>query len=148
MVSLRTRSNGHAQKAPDTLPPVTEMAIGTMALIIIGAIDIVARMPRHVSLIIPGILLVAAVMLLAANVVALTRVRQFAWKTFFMVGRYALLAYVVIAGMLELVFVLDHTPGRILITLTLMLLVYAVDIPLLFAFSVARHQPPDVATQQ
>ncbi len=145
MVSLRTRPNGRVTPATQTLPPVSEMAIGTMVLVIIGGIDIVARMPRQASLVVPIALLVAAVALMAANIVALTRIRQFAWTTFFMVGRYALLAYVVIAGMLELVFVLDHTPMRALTMLTLMLLIYAIDIPLLFAFSVARHQPPDSA---
>lgn len=57
-------------------------------------------------------------------------------------GRYALLAYLVIAGMLEYVFVLDHTRGATLVVLTLMLVIYAVDIPVLLAFSVARYQRP------
>ena len=148
MVSLKAHPNGRAKPTSQTLPPVTEMAVGTMILIIIGGIDIVARMPRQASLVIPIVLVVAAVALMAANIVALARIPHFAWNTFFMVGRYALLAYIVIAGMLELVFVLDHTPGRILLMLTLMLLVYAIDIPLLFAFSVARYQPPDPAPRR
>ena len=79
-------------------------------------------------------------MLLAAAAV-LARVRDFAWRTFFVVGGWALAAYLVIAGMLEFVFVLDHTRGSLLIVLTLMLAVYAVNVPLLLAFSVARYQP-------
>ncbi|HEY2428783.1 MAG TPA: hypothetical protein VGI06_07630, partial [Acidimicrobiales bacterium] len=77
------------------------------------------------------------------NVVSLSRLRSFAWATFFLVGKWALVAYLVIAGMLEYVFVLDHTRGSVLVVLTLMLAVFAVNIPLLLAFSVARYQPPD-----
>lgn len=58
-----------------------------------------------------------------------------------MVAGRALAAYLVIAGMLEFVFVLDHTPGRLLVLLTLMLLVFAIDVPLLLGFSVARYAP-------
>jgi hypothetical protein len=75
----------------------------------------------------------------------LARVRDFAWRTFFVVGGWALAAYLVIAGMLEFVFVLDHTQGGLLIVLTLMLAVYAVNVPLLLAFSVARYQPGKAA---
>jgi hypothetical protein len=46
----------------------------------------------------------------------------------------------VIAGMLEYVFVYDHTRGTQLLILSLMLAVFAVDIPLLLGFSVARFQ--------
>ena len=70
----------------------------------------------------------------------MARLRDFAWDTFFLVGKWALLAYAVIAGLLEYVFVLDRTPGDVLLLLTVALAVFAVDIPLLFAFSVARYE--------
>ena len=44
--------------------------------------------------------------------------------------------------MLEYVFVLDHTRGTMLVVLTSMLIVFAVDIPTLFAFTVALYQDP------
>jgi len=59
---------------------------------------------------------------------------------FFRVGDWALLAYGVIAGMLEFIFVFDHTRGGSLVVFTLSLLVFALDVPLLLAFSVARYQ--------
>jgi hypothetical protein len=52
-------------------------------------------------------------------------------------------AYAVIAGMLEYVFLRDGTRGSQLVLVTLMLMAYAITIPMLFAFSVARYQPPD-----
>jgi uncharacterized membrane protein (DUF4010 family) len=75
----------------------------------------------------------------------LARVRDFAWHTFFVVAGWTLAAYVVIAGMLEFVFVLDHTRGGLLVVLTLILAVFAVDVPLLLGFSVARYQPAPAA---
>ena len=56
-----------------------------------------------------------------------------------------MLAYAIIAGMLEYVFVLDHTRGSILLVLTLMLAIFAINIPMLLAFSVARYQPVGAA---
>ncbi len=92
-----------------------------------------------------GLLAVAAV-LLTGNIVMLVRVRDFAWDKFFLVGRWALLAYLVIAGMLEYVFVLDHTRGGVLVVLTLTLVIFAGNIPMLLAFSVARYQPASRAS--
>ena len=68
--------------------------------------------------------------------------RDFAWHTFFVVAKWALLAYAVIAGILEYVFVYDGTRGGMLVLLTLSLFIFAVDIPVLFGFSVARFQLP------
>ena len=133
------------QRPPATvardLPPVTPLAVTSMMLVIIGGIWMAAYIPRRVPLVVPVTVLVLAVVVLAAAVVSLARVPDFAWKTFFLVGRWALAAYVVVAGMLEYVFVYDDTRGAPLILLSLMLLVYAVDIPLILAFSVARYQP-------
>jgi hypothetical protein len=123
------------------LPPVTEMAVATMILVVTGGIFVTAYIPHHAPLGVPIGLVAAAGVVLIANVIALSRVREFAWDKFFLVGGWALLAYVVIAGMLEYVFIVDHTPSSQLVLLTMMLVVFAVDIPLLFAFSVARYQP-------
>jgi hypothetical protein len=116
------------------LPPVTALALTALMLVVAGGIDLAAHLPRPAPL---G----PAVAALVAAAVVLARVRDFAWRTFFVVGGWALAAYLVIAGMLEFVFVLDHTRGSLLIVLTLMLAVYAVNVPLLLAFSVARYQP-------
>lgn len=44
--------------------------------------------------------------------------------------------------MLEYVFVLDGTRGASLLVMTFMLVVFALDVPALLAFSVARYQNP------
>ncbi len=85
-------------------------------------------------------LLIAAALLLLANVVLLIRLRDFAWDRFRVVGAWSLLAYVVIAGMLEYVFVLDGMRGSLLVVMTLLLLVFTINIPILLAFAVARYK--------
>jgi hypothetical protein len=143
MVTVDPAKNGSTRSFERTLPPVSEMAIAAMILVIIGGIDIAARLPHQAPLLVPILTLVGAAALVTAMVVSLSRIGNFAWRTFFTVLKYAALAYIVIAGMLEFVFVLDDTRGTTLVILSLMLLIFAIDIPILFAFSVARYQPPD-----
>ena len=132
-----TRSHPGAGRA---LPPVAELAVGALALIVVGGIYMAANIPGPASLA-PAIgLLAAALVVLLVAAVLLLGVREFAWRRFRQVGLWALLAYSISAGMLELVFALDRVPAAQLLILTLMLLVYAVDIPLILAYSVARHQ--------
>ena len=123
-----------------TLPPVTELGVVSMALIVAGGISIASQLPGDVPLTLPVILLAASALVLAANIVALARAPGFNWDAFFGVARWALLAYCVIAAMLEFVFIHDGTRGGILVVLTLSLVVFAVHVPLLIGFTVARYQ--------
>ena len=122
------------------LPPVTELGVVSMALIVAAGISIASRLPGDVSLGLPVALLAASALLMVVNLVALSRVPGFNWDAFFMVARWALVAYCVIAAMLEYVFVKDGTRGGVLVVLTLSLLVFAVHVPLLIGFTVARYQ--------
>ena len=121
------------------LPPVTEVAIASMALIVIGGIWIASH--HHVPLGPAVALLAASALLVVFNVVALNRVPDFNWASFFLVAKWAGLAYAITAGMLEYVFVKDGTSGGQLVVLTLSLVVYAIHVPLLIGFTVARYDP-------
>jgi len=121
------------------LPPVAEIAIAAMALIIIGGITLASRLPRPAPLPLLVALLTAAAVLVLADVALLARLREFAWPVFFQVAKWSLLAYSVMYGILEFTFVYDHVAGSTLVVLTLMLVVIAVDVPMLFGFSVARY---------
>jgi hypothetical protein len=124
------------------LPPVAELAVVSMALVIAGGIYLVAHLPQRAPLG-PAVGLVAAAgLLLVADAVLVSRLRRFAWRVFFQVTGWVLVAYVVIGGLLEFTFVYDGTRGALLVVLTLSLLVFALDIPLLLGFSVARYQDP------
>jgi hypothetical protein len=124
------------------VPPVAEMAVGSMTLVIIGGIYLASHLPKAAPAGPAVALLAVAGVVMLAAVGVVSRLRDFAWDVFFRVAGWAGLAYVVIAGMLEYVFVLDNTHGTTLVMLTLMLVVFALDIPLLLAFSVARYQQP------
>jgi hypothetical protein len=122
------------------LPPVTELGVVSMALIVAGGISIASKLPGHVPLTLPVLLLGASALIMLANLVILARTPDFNWDAFFGVAKWAFLAYCVIAAMLEFVFVHDGTRGGILVVLTLSLLVFAVHVPLLVGFTVARYQ--------
>ena len=122
------------------LPPVTQLGVASMALIVAGGISIASKLPGDVPLTLPIVLLGASALIMVGNLVALRRTPGFNWDAFFDVAKWALVAYAVIAGMLEFVFVNDGTRGGVLVVLTLSLLVYAVHVPLLIGFTVARYQ--------
>jgi hypothetical protein len=121
------------------LPPVTELAMTSLALIVIGGIYLSAHLPEHVSLVLPTILLICSAGLFVTNLVLLSRVKDFAWDRFFAVGRWSLLAYLVIAGLIEYAFLQDHVHGGALVVLTLSLVVFAFHVPTLVGFTVARY---------
>jgi hypothetical protein len=125
------------------LPPVTEIGMGSLALIVAGGIYLSAHLPEHVPLAPAVVLLVLSALMLAGNLLALSRVSGFAWHRFFEIGRWSLLAYAITAGMIEYAFLRDHLRGGALIVLTLSLVVYAVHVPMLIGFTVARYEVPD-----
>jgi hypothetical protein len=138
-------SLGLMHEASDALserrfPPIAELAVGALALIVVGGIYMAASFGGATSLALPIALVIGAGALLLGAATLLSRLRDFAWRTFRVVFGWALLAYLVIAGMIEYAFVADGTPGRPLLVLTFMLAIYAADIPMLLAFSVARYQ--------
>ncbi|HWE59682.1 MAG TPA: hypothetical protein VG228_08315 [Solirubrobacteraceae bacterium] len=120
-------------------PPVTQVAMFSLALIVAGGIYLSAKLPAHVSLAPAVILLALSALLMAYNLLSLMRVQGFAWDRFFAVAKWSLLAYVVIAGMIEFVFVHNHVRGGTLVVLTLSLLIFAIHVPALMGFTVARY---------
>ena len=121
------------------LPPVTQLGMLSLALIVAGGIYLSAHLPHHVPLGPAVVLLAASVVVLAANIFVLSRVKDFNWARFFEVGKWSLLAYIVIAGMILYVFLRDNVSGGTLVVLTLSLAVFAVHVPMLVGFTVARY---------
>jgi len=124
------------------LPPVTQLGMTSLALVVAGGIYLAAHIPNSVSLAPAIALLAASVLLLAGNLLALARTPGFAWGRFFEVAKWALLAYAVIGGMIEYAFVRDHLSGGPLVVLTMLLVVWVVHVPVLIAFTVARYATP------
>jgi hypothetical protein len=121
------------------LPPVTQVGMLSLALIVSGGIYLSSHIPNHVSLAPAVVLLCASALLLAGNLATLARVQGFPWSRFFDIARWAFLAYLIIAGMIEYAFLRNHLSGGPLVVLTLSLVVFAVHVPVLIAFTVARY---------
>ena len=119
-------------------PPVTELGMASLALIVAGGIYLASHIPNQVPLTPAIVLLAVSAVLLATNMILLSRVKEFDWPRFFQVAKWSLLAYVVIAGMIEYVFLHNHLRGGPLVILTLSLVVFAVHVPILVGFTVAR----------
>jgi hypothetical protein len=120
-------------------PPVTQVAMLSLALIVAGGIYLSAHLPEHVSLAPAVILLALSAGLMAFNLASIARVKGFAWPRFIEVARWSLLAYLVTSGMIEFVFVRNHVRGTTLVVLTLSLIIYAIHVPTLMGFTVARY---------
>ena len=116
-----------------------------LVLAIAGVIYLSAHIPGHPSLA-PAIgLLAASAATVLGNVLVMSRIRPFAWSAFWKVWRWTMLAYAIIAGMLMYIFIYDRVPAGQLTLLLLTLAVFAVNIPTMLAYSVARFQSPQHA---
>jgi len=124
-------------------PPIAWLSSAALGVVIVGGILMASYAPRRAPLGIAEGLLVAGLVLLGAAAFLLFRLRDFAWRTFTTVFKWALLAYVITAGMIEFAFVRDHTRGTSLVVVTLMLVVFALSVPLTIGFTVARFAQPD-----
>lgn len=122
------------------LPPVAQVGVVALTLIVVGGIYLSAQYPTHVSLLFPAALVTVAAALVVFNLISLIGSKILARDVFFRIGKWALLAYVIIAGMLEYVFVLDGIRGRGLILFSSMLFIFAIDVPMIIAFTVASFQ--------
>lgn len=124
------------------LPPVTQLAMCSLALIVAAGIYLSSHLPRQVPLTPAIILLALSALLMAVNMLALARVKGFPWDRFFAVAKWSALSYLVIGGLLLYVFLRNHVGGGPLVILILSLLVFAVHVPILMGFTVARYAEP------
>jgi hypothetical protein len=121
------------------LPPVTQLGMLSLALIVAGGIYLASNLTGDISLAPAVVLLVLSACLVVVNLVLIARVPDFDRARFVGVGRWALLAYAITAGLIEYAFLRNHITGGPLVVLTLSLVVYAVHVPMLIAFTVARY---------
>jgi hypothetical protein len=124
------------------LPPVTEVGAAAMVAVAVGVIYNASYLPKHAHTGVAVAILAVAAALELGNGVMLSRIRDFAWSRFRQVAGWALLAYVVIGGMIEYAFLYDHVHGTQLAILTAMLVLFMLNVPVLIAFTVARYERP------
>ncbi len=123
-------------------PPVAGLTTVSLALIVIGGILMASYAPRRPPLGVPVVLAVAGGALLLVSGYLTARLRPFGWDRFFLVFRWALLAYVISAAMIGFAFVKDHVRGAPLAVVLVMLVIFALDVPLVIAFTVTRYTSP------
>lgn len=126
------------------VPPFTAVGMVSLALTV-GCGVYMAAHPRHVTLGPAIATLALAWLLFAANMISLARTDGFALGKFRYVFARALIAYAVIAGLIEYVFLLGELSGSPLVVLTLALVLFALDVPSLIAFTTARYAEPETA---
>jgi hypothetical protein len=112
---------------------------GSLASAVVGGVLMASYAPRKAPLGVATALLVLAIILLGLAAGLLSHVKDFAWTVFNKVFKWALLAYVVEAGMIEFAFVRNHTSGASLAIVSGMLLIFGVSVPSTIAFTVARY---------
>ncbi len=137
--ALAAEGQAGGGRPSSVLPPVGTVGVIALILIVIGGIYMSSFYARHVSLVVPVILAIAAGIALIYAIVSALLARALVRSTFFKVLKWTLLLYVVVAGMLEYVFVYDGTRGNILVILTAMLVIFAVDVPMIISFTVAKY---------
>ena len=121
------------------VPPATEIGAASMICVAVGVVYVASYLPKRAPLAVAVVFLAAAAALLVLNAVLLARAPGFARRRFLQVFGWALLAYAVIAGMLEYTFLYDRTRGAPLAVMTGMLVLFTLNVPLLLAFTVARY---------
>ena len=121
------------------LQPIIALATGSLALVVVGGIYMASYFPRRPPLGVPTALFAVSAALVALTTIMLTRLHDVAWGTFSLVARWALLAYVLQAGMIEYAFIRNHASGDPLVVVTLLLVLFAIDPPLIISTTVARY---------
>jgi hypothetical protein len=125
----------------DTTPSaVPALALGSIACSLLSAGIMAAFVPQPSPLGWSYGFLIGSVVLLLATIVSMLRRPNFVWKRFFGVAKWVLLMTLVITSMLGYVFIFDGMTGAPLAIMVVMLAVTAVDVPIIFGFSVARHE--------
>lgn len=124
------------------VPPIGWLTTSALGLVVVGGILMASYAPREAPFPVATALLCLAAVVMIVVGVLLFRLRDFAWATFATVFKWAILSYVIAAGMIEFAFVHDHTRGSSLVVVSLMLVIFALSVPTTIAFTVARYADP------
>jgi hypothetical protein len=135
--------NAHAVRLGELKrPPIGEIGVVALGLVATTLVYLASHLPGKPTTMPAYVMLAIATLLIAGSSLLLRRLDNFSWRAFRQVAGWALLAYVVIGGMLEFVFLRNHTRGEELALLTWALVLFVLDVPLLLGFGVARYQQP------
>ena len=120
--------------------PVIASIVITIISCILAAGTIIAYIPEPAPMWGAIMWVCIAAVLTIITVVLILKKRPFTRKLFFKVAKWVFLYILVLSGMGEYVIVFDGTRGEPLVVMTIILLLFLVNIPMLWGFSVARHE--------
>ena len=123
-----------------TRSPIVACIVGTIISCILAAGIIIVYIPAEAPMWGPIMWVCIAAVLTVATIVLILRKKPFARKRFFTVAQWVFLYILVLSGMAEYVMVFDGMRGETLVVMTIILLLFLVNIPMLWGFSVARHE--------
>jgi hypothetical protein len=132
-----------ARPADIRRPPIWECGVAALVLVVVSVVYLAAHLPGKPNTIPVYVLLTASTLLIVAQLVLIGSLSSFSRSSFHAVAGWSLAAYIVIGGMIEYVFLRNHTSGEELALLTWGLALFVLDVPLILGFSVARYQQPD-----
>lgn len=124
------------------MPPVVPVSMVGLGLAVVAGVLLASQVASDPSLVIPTVMVVAAVLLELLAVAMVATIRPFAWPRFGQVVMWTLLAYVIQGGMIEYSFIRNAVPSGPLVVLTVGIVVFSTIVPLMIAFTVARYQDP------
>ena len=137
-----TKQNPPQPYAGDTkFSPIVACMVGTIVSCILALGIVITYIPEPAPL--WGSIMWAGIgaALTVASIIQIARKHPFDRKLFFKVTKWAFLYILVLSGMGEYIIVFDGTRGGTLVVMTITLLLFLVNIPMLWGFSVARHEP-------
>ncbi len=117
--------------------PAAWIATGALTCAVIGGIAMASYAPRRPPLTVPLTLGIVGLAALAGAYGMLVRTPGFSWSSYVRVFRWALLAYVIASALIEFAFVRDHTRGAPLLVVSLLLVDFALSVPMTIATTVA-----------
>ena len=129
-----------ARPADIRRPPIWECGVAALVLVVVSVVYLAAHLPGKPNTIPVYVLLTASTLLVVAQLVLIGSLSNFSRSSFHTVAGWSLAAYIVIGGMIEYVFLRNHTSGEELALLTWGLALFVLDVPLILGFSVARYQ--------
>ncbi len=132
--------NTDTNKTTRNLPPVNLLCVISMAFVIGAGVYMVSEIPYAPNYAVVFSLVIVSLLVFLVNVAMLAKVSMFNWKVFFQVIRWTLVAYAVISGVLIYVFVFDKMSSKSLSLLIAALILFALNVPLNIAFTVAQYQ--------
>ena len=136
-------TNANQPFAGDTrTSPIVICITGTIISCILAAGIMIAHFPGPAPL--WGAILwvgIAAALTVVSTVLILTK-KPFARKLFLRVVKWVFLYILVMSGIGEYVIVFDGARGEQLAVMTAILLLFLINVPMLWGFSVARNEQP------